>query len=87
MTAIYIYESPNGGNKLSRRRFGEIEKEILIDGKWHMMDKINALMHVLEQEIMLREKYPAVQAAWEYYQTLIELAKTGELGKDEDGQD
>tara|TARA_B110000014_G_scaffold29421_1_gene18405 strand:- start:188 stop:490 length:303 start_codon:yes stop_codon:yes gene_type:complete len=87
----YIYESRDNGVTVSRRLpLGE-QKEYLITEE--TVDKVNAYKRekfdwlsqdeLLElgrekfQQQELREKYPALQEAWEKYLVLLNLVKSG----------
>ena len=79
----YIYESPDGGKTVTRRRVGEMTKQTRTKSGWIGLEEIETLLAVLEEEVKLRQKYPAVQAAWDNYQLMIDLAKTDEGEIDE----
>jgi hypothetical protein len=80
----YIYESPDGGKTVTRRKFGEMNKQTrTARGEWYGIEEIETLLSVLEEEVRLRQKYPAVQAAWDNYQLMIDLAKHDEGEVDE----
>lgn len=81
----YIYESPDNGKTVTRRISGSTKKEIRVDGKWYMLQQIDNLIRELELQLELRKQYPAVQAAWDNYNLLVSLARTGELDKEKDG--
>ena len=79
----YIYESPDGGKTVTRRRFGEMNKQTrTARGEWYGIEEIDKLLSVLQEEVRLRQQYPAVQSAWDNYQLMVKLAKDGEI-KDE----
>jgi len=79
----YIYESPDGGQTVTRRRVGEMIKQTRTKSGWIGLEEIETLLAVLEEEVKLRQKYPAVQAAWDNYQLMIDLAKDQEGEIDE----
>ena len=73
MTEPYIYESPDGGKTVTRRKFGEMEKETIQTGDvlHHMFDNEPAVSTLTEKEIekkfkTLREtlKSAHVRANW-----------------------
>ena len=73
MTEPYIYESPDGGKTVTRRKFGEMEKETIqtADVLHHMFDNEPAVSTLTEKEIekkfkTLREtlKSAHVRANW-----------------------
>lgn len=73
MTEPYIYESPDGGKTVTRRKFGESEKETIqtADVLHHMFDNEPAVSTLTEKEIekkfkTLREtlKSAHVRANW-----------------------
>lgn len=53
MTEPYIYESPDGGKTVTRRKFGEMEKETIQTGDvlHHMFDNEPAVSTLTEKEI------------------------------------
>jgi hypothetical protein len=74
----YVYESPDGGKTMTRRRFSDSAKEVRSSrGNWTSIQELGVLVDVLSEEVELREKYPAVRAAWDNYQLLVKLAKIG----------
>lgn len=85
-TLGYIYESPDGGKTVFRRRSGTMSKEIRSDhGNWYVVSDLKEVSDKIDMELRLRKRYPAVQAAWEEYQLLVKMAMTGTL--EEDGID
>ena len=82
----YIYESPDGGKTVFRRRSRTMDKEIRTDqGNWYVVSDLKEVSDRLDLEMRLRRRYPAVQAAWEEYQLLVKMAQSGTL--DEEGLD
>ena len=69
----WIYESPDRGKTVTRRKAGMMNKEIKgLNADWVVIDDIFARIPISEESI--REKYPAVQEAWDNYQILLKLA-------------
>lgn len=82
----YVYESPDGGETITRRLIGQnpTRKEILGDsGKWYAFEELRMLMAVLEEEAQLRQEYPAVKAAWDNYLLVLNLTRTHQGKQDE----
>ena len=70
---VWIYESPDRGKTVTRRKAGMMNKEIKgLNADWVGIDDIFARIPPSEESI--REKYPAVQEAWDNYQILLKLA-------------
>lgn len=70
---VWIYESPDRGKTVTRREAGMMNKEIKgLNADWVVVDDIFARIPPSEESI--REKYPAVQEAWDNYQILLKLA-------------
>jgi len=70
---VWIYESPDRGKTVTRRKAGMMNKEIKgLNADWVVIDDIFARIPISEESI--REKYPAVQEAWDNYQILLKLA-------------
>ena len=69
----WIYESPDRGKTVTRRKAGMMNKEIKgLNADWVVVDDI--FRRIPPSEESIREKYPAVQEAWDNYQILLKLA-------------
>ncbi len=80
MSKSYIYTSPDGGKTVYQSEFGKKEKLLI-----HMDDEIKAKKEIQYDiglvgwpAIQMRNKYPALQEAWNEYKTLWELTVTDE---------
>ena len=73
----WIFESPDGGKTITKRKAQDDDKwrfisERLTD-EWKPFSHITELARREIIEIELREKYPSLQEAWEHYQLLLSL--------------
>lgn len=82
MSDKYVYESPDGGKTVTRRKIGSVSKEILAnypDGMyskdWLDIEELRLLWKSIKDEQKLREEYPALQNAWDQYQVMLKLIK------------
>ena len=74
----WIYESPDRGTTVTRRQFGNTDKETKAsDNVWYKKGDVFEIIEKLIAEQKIREENPAVMAAWEEYQLLLKLASTG----------
>ena len=79
----WIMETPDNGKTITRRRFNDHGfKQVLIGSEWWNMQKMILFIREYTNEQELAERYPAVKAAWEDYQTVLKLAET----QDQHGQ-
>ena len=46
---------------------------------WHAIEELETMISIMEEEVELRRRYPAIQAAWESYQMLIDMARLNEM--------
>ena len=88
----YIYESPDGGKTVTRRKWGDagMEKDYLFrvnvgpnnsrEEVWTPKSTVIDIMENAFHESLVREKYPAVREAYEQYQALLEICKQHEIG-------
>ena len=75
---IWIYESPDRGTTITRRQFGNTDKETKASNNaWYTQGDVFKVLAKLSAEQKIREEKPAVLAAWEEYQLLLKLASTG----------
>ena len=80
MTKTYIYTSPDGGRTVYQSESGKEEKTLV------SQDALAKARESIEEEInmtgwpamAIRQKYPALQEAWNQYATLWTLTVTDE---------
>jgi hypothetical protein len=74
----WIYESPDSGKTITRRQFGNTDKETKASNNaWYTQGDVFEILAKLLAEQKIREENPAVMAAWEEYQLLLKLVSTG----------
>jgi hypothetical protein len=67
-------------SKSELERIAEFEDQVFNHMKrYGHYDMFTILMEQKEEEKQLKEKYPAVQKAYEHYSLMLQLAKAGEL--------
>jgi len=89
----WIYESPDGGKTVTRRKFGANtinEKDYLFrvnvgpnntrEEIWTPKNTVEKIIENAYYESLVREKYPAVAQAYDEYQALLEICKALEQG-------
>lgn len=61
-------------------RIAEFEQQVFANAKkTGHYNMFQTIMEQKEQEIYLRDKYPAVKKAYEHYSLMLKLAESGEL--------
>lgn len=77
MEDSWIFESPDGGKTVTKRKPQEDEKWVLVseetDKTWEPITSIVEVFRQQAIEHQLREKHPPLQEAWEQYQLLLSL--------------
>lgn len=73
----WIFESPDGGKTITKRKAQDDDKWIFIGERptdeWQPFSHITELARREIIEMELREKHPPLQEAWEHYQLLLSL--------------
>ena len=73
----WIYESPDNGSTVLKRRVGNAVQWISIDGEWMRLDELARIAKEQKQEARLRERHTALAEAYDTYQALLALCSKG----------
>lgn len=69
----YIYESPDGGKTITRRRFQDSLKEVKMGDRWEEYQRNQARKNEWERILLLAEKDPGLKEMVDQVMVYVQL--------------